>query len=301
MSMYMKVRKIDNHWYADIRFGGKRYRKKSPEDSRKGAEAFGHLLMQKLLSGELLEKPKAEEEKFFEDFIKEWFKLHVLVNCKYSDQLTKTSVVRIHLVPFFGMMKLKDITTKSVEQFKRQQMATGNLDPKTINNHIGVLSKILHCAVEWGYLETLPIMKRLKTQTKEMRYLSEKECQKLLADRVEPQWTFMVFIALNTGMRLGELRGLRWEAIDFDQHTITVSKSIVRGRVTSPKNHKIRVIPMMPALDNVLFAMRKDSGWVFDQSDNDLNVAKRAADGLKRLCKRAGVKHIGWHALRHTF
>ncbi len=296
----MAVRKIDGHWYADIRFGRLRFRKKSPEDSRRGAEAFEHLLKQKLLSKGSLEDPKTEKERTFEEFSKEWFKLYVLVNCKYSDQLTKESLIRVHLVPFFGKMKLKEITSKSVEQFKRQQSTT-DLDPKTINNHLGVLSKILRTAVEWGDLDTIPFIKRLKTQVKEVPFLTDEECSKLLTDMVEPQWTFMFFVGLNTGMRLGELRGLRWEAIDFNQHTITVKQSIVRGRITSPKNHKTRVIPMTPILDNTLFAMRQTSGWVFNQTDDDLNVAKRAADGLARMCKRNGIERIGWHRLRHTF
>ena len=58
---------------------------------------------------------------------------------------------------------------------------------------------------------------------------------------------------------------------------------------------------MTKRLDDTLYAIKQPYGWVFDQPDDDLNVAKRAADGLARMCKRVGIKRIGWHVLRHTF
>lgn len=298
----MAVRKLKNNrvWYVDICHNRRRYRRKSPINSKRGAETYEHELMLKLLSGKSLDAVEPEKENSFETFSHEWYTTYVLVNSKYSYQLSIKNTLDVHLIPFFGKMKLREITSKSIEQFKRKQITLG-LNPKTINNHLGALSKILHSAVEWNELDTIPVMKPLKGLSKETRTLTDEECSRLLSDHTAPVWRLMVLVGLNTGLRLGELSGLRWENIDFDQHTINVKQSIVRGRITSPKNHKSRIIPMTKTLDDVLYAIKKSSGWVFEQSDDDLNVAKRAADGLARMCKRAGIKRIGWHALRHTF
>lgn len=300
MKMYMAASKFRGSWCADFRLNRKRYRLKSPDNSKRGAEAYERFLLQKLLKGESLEEQMKKKENLFKDFSQEWYKTYVMVNSKYSYQLSIRNTLDVHLIPFFGKMSLKEITSKSIEQFKRKQLTLG-LNPKTINNHLGALSKMLHSAIEWGELDTIPVMKPLKGLSKETRTLSDEECVRLLSDHTAPIWRLMAFVGLNTGMRLGELSGLRWECIDFDQHTINVRQSIVRGRITSPKNHKTRTIAMTKRLDDALYAIRRPSGWVFDQSDDDLNVAKRAADGLARMCKRVGIPRIGWHVLRHTF
>jgi integrase len=301
MSMNMAVRKLNKvqAWYVDICYERKRYRLKSPINSKRDAETYEHEIMEKLLAGKPLTS-EPEKENSFEVFSQEWYTTYVLVNSKYSYQLSIKNTLDVHLKPYFGKMKLQEITSKTIEQFKRKQLTLG-LNPKTINNHLGALSKMLHSAVEWGELDTIPVMKALKGLSKETRTLTDEECARLLSDHTDPTWRLMVLVGLNTGCRLGELSGLRWENIDFEQHTINVKQSIVRGRITSPKNHKSRILPMTKLLDNTLYAIKKPSGWVFEQSDNDLNIAKRAADGLARMCRRANIKRIGWHALRHTF
>ncbi|HAU65997.1 TPA: site-specific integrase [Candidatus Uhrbacteria bacterium] len=301
MRMTMAARKIDGFWYIDFRFNRTRYRKKSPENSRRGAEAYEHTLVQTLLSGQSLNDTQAKQkERTFSEFTHEWFKIYVLTNNKLSEQQSKEAILRLHLTPYFGKMKLKEITSRAIEQFKRAQQADG-FHPKTINNQIAVISKILHSAVEWGDLENIPVMKRLKVPTKKIRFLNEGEYKNILLDQGEPFWNRMVTVAIFTGMRMGELFGLQWEDIDFEQHLLHVRRSIVRGELTTPKNHQSRIIPIAKNLDDLLYRFRQKRGLVFDQANGQPITPRQAVCGLWRMCKRSGIEKIGWHVLRHTF
>lgn len=296
----MSVRKIKTSWWVDVRVDGVRYRKRSPVATKQGAQEYELLLMRQLMDPSPPPKPVAGARRFA-DFIDEWLEVYVKPNCKYSDQRTKAQTLRLHLLPAFGRLPLSEITSKRIEEFKRGQIAK-HLNPKTINNHLGVLSKALHSAAEWGELDVLPLIKPLKVPPKEMKFLASEHCARLLSDQQEPVWTFAVSLALNTGMRLGELMGLRWEHVNLDRATITVVQSIVDGRITTPKNHKSRTIPMSATLRQEMSHWWRPEGWVVPRtSAEELRVSKRAADGLARMCRRVGLARIGWHALRHTF
>lgn len=291
------VRKRKNVWYTDFRFEGKRIRKRSPENSKRGAEAYAKLLMSRLISGEPLEKRK---EKTLTAFADEWYTTYAIPNNKYSEQRSKESVIRLHLKPFFGKTELRAISSKHIEQFKAKQQAKG-LSPKTINNHLAVLSKMFHCAVEWGDMEVIPLIKRLNVPVKPIKFLTEEECQLLLSDHTEPLWRNMVYVALNTGMRMGELKGLRWEDINFKQGVIHVRRNVVRERITTPKSNKTRMIPMITHLDEYLYTSRQKEGYVFEIEEDKPLTDKECVGGLWRLGKRAGMEKFGWHRLRHTF
>ena len=273
---------------------------KSPENSKRGAEAYESILRAKLARGESLDCNPTLDGKTFEDFSEEWFDTYVMVNNKLSEQQSKESILRLHLVPFLGKLELKDITAREVEAFKVAQQRKG-FHPKTVNNQLAVLSKLLRCAVEWGELTSCPIIKRLKTPPSKMDYLTEEECGRLLSDRTEPQWHQMAISGVNTGMRLGELLGLCWENVDFERGMVHVRRSMVRGELTSPKNHRARTIPMTERLKGELFPFQKKHGLLFKKANGMPLEPHLAVAAIRRMCKRSGLRRIGWHTLRHTF
>jgi len=152
--MYMAVIKnkhtTNNKWFIDIRYQGKRYRKKSPENSRNGALAFERLIMQKLVKGENPFVKKVQKEvEVFEKFAWKWHEVYVKNNCKISGVRGRASILNKHLIPFFGKKKLDLITSLNIEEFKALNKNKG-LANKTINEHITVLNTILKFAVEWS-------------------------------------------------------------------------------------------------------------------------------------------------------
>jgi len=176
------------------------------------------------------------------------------------------------------------------------------LAAKTVNTHVGILMKCLRTAVDWERIAACPSVKPLKTTTPPFDFLTTDESERLIAAAAaEPHYHSMVLVALRTGMRLGELLALGWEDMSFENRTITVCRSITRGIVGTPKSHKIRHIPMTDDVFATLSQMRKPSGKVWPGRGGTFHDYKAVYSALNRVREGAGVRHIGWHVLRHSF
>ena len=181
----MSVRKIKNSWWIDFRAEYIRYRKRSPENSKAGAEAYEALLRQKLARGEPIEKTilTSKQEQLFERFVRRWFDDYVVSNNKYSEQRTKRYILDASLVPFFGKTLVGQITTYDIERYKAHT-AKSRVTNKTINNRLTVLKKCLTMAYEWLELEGVPPkITWLKCAPCRTDYLTPEECEMLLTDR----------------------------------------------------------------------------------------------------------------------
>lgn len=298
----MSARKFRNSWWTDFRYKGERYRFRSPENSKAGAQAYEAALRQKLARGEKLKKEVhgKESDKRFERFASLWFDRYVRVNNKPSEQRIKESILRMYLLPFFSGRLLAEIKNQDIEAYKAFALKRG-VSGKTVNNQLVVLGKLLRSAQEWGLLEIVPRIVRLKVTSQRLDYLSEDECRQILGCPMEPEWRLMILLALRTGMRLGELLGLDWSDINFGLNLLTVRRSIVEGIVGTPKNHRERHIPLTPGLRDDLWKVRKPIGWVFRREDGSALVHWHATTALRRACRQIGLHRIGWHTFRHTF
>ncbi|MBN9309664.1 site-specific integrase [Devosia sp.] len=300
----MTVRKLKNSWWVDFRFDHVRHRKRSPENSKAGAQAYEIQLRRRLALGEPLTTGEraAEMAQTFEAFAWQWFEDYVVPNNKPWERLAKTHILRSSLVPFFGRMRIVDISKRDIEQYKAWTARQG-VSNKTINNRLAVLRKCLGTAYEWlGLKGTPPAATWLKNAPLTTSYLTEEEAARLLAhaDGIVRE---MIMLALRTGMRQGELKGLQWSSINWETRILTVqhSKSDLSDDLETPKSNRLRFIPMHRDVQDLLFARRRPSGYVFLDANGrpfDRQVLRRR---LLDVCDRAGLRPIGWHALRHTF
>jgi integrase len=294
----MGVRKRNNKWWVDFCFNRSRYRRPSPENSRAGALAWELVLKQKLARGEPLD-PEREKTTTFKDFAQDWFETYVKNNNKHSEILSKEKILRVHLIPYFGSMKLDEIKNLDIEKYKAKKIQ-GKLSPKTINNHLTVFRKACQCALDWGAAKACPTVKRLKTPSQKYDFLTPEECRNLLA-AADEIYRDMIMVALGTGLRFGELIALSWEDVDFKTGDLTIRQSYAMGVLGSTKSDRIRHIPISDSVRHTLYRMRKDDGFVFtDTEGNPLNQC-RCVYRLYAICKKAGLRKIGWHTLRHTF
>ncbi len=256
----MGVRKRHNKWWVDFCFDRTRYRRPSPENSKAGALAWELILKQRLARGEPLD-PQKEETSTFKQFARDWFETYVKNNNKHSEIVSKEMILRVHLVPYFGLMNLDRLNNLHIERYKAQKIA-GGLSAKTINNHLAVLKKAFECALEWDAVKTYPIIKRLKVPPQKYDFLTGEEFRRLLATS-EGSWHGMIAVALGTGLRFGELIALTWEDIDFKTGELTIRQAYARGVLGSTKSNRIRHIPMSASVRAALFPMRKSEGLVF--------------------------------------
>jgi integrase len=297
----MAVRKIRNTWWVDFRFKRDRLRKRSPENSRAGAMEYEAMIRQKLARGESLEPaPAPTPSPTFAAFSAEWLEVYVRTNNKPSVQESEARILRIHLVPFFGKMRLNKIEHIDIERYKAEKLADG-LKTKTINNHLGILAKCLNTAVEWKQ-DLNPIrIKRLRTPTPPFKFLTPTDSACLLAAWESHMWQAMAQVALHTGLRLGELFGLRWQDIDFDNRQLTVRQSIVNGIVGVPKNYRERTVPLTGNVIAALKILPHRGELAFTRENGEALTRGMAQNAILHACRKAGIQQIGWHTLRHTF
>jgi len=169
-----------------------------------------------------------------------------------------------------------------------------------------VLSKLLRYAEECEVIDRVPRIKMPRVPQADYDFLSFKEAERLLkAAEGRPAWRAMIFTALKTGLRFGELCELRWTDVDLVAGRMLVKRSFFRGYVTTPKNGKSREMPLSPATVRVLKDHRGlkhlKGGLVFCKPDGGRRIHRRADVMLKRICREAELREIGWHVLRHTF
>lgn len=209
-------------------------------------------------------------------------------------------ILRKHLNPFFGKKFLDEITKKDIKVYRSKKLQAGYAK-KTVNNHLAVLSKILNEAEEEDLILHAPRVKQLKTPPSTFDFLTVEESN-VLIDSAEDEWKTMILLALRTGLRQGELLGLQWKDVNFEKGFISVQRSLHRGRIGSPKSNKGRVVPLSDeAVDALIAHKHSKSHFVFCQKNGDPLSDGKCKSPLKRAVKRAELRNVGWHMLRHTF
>ena len=118
------------------------------------------------------------------------------------------------------------------------------------------------------------------------------------------EWYAAVCLAGDAGLRVGEVKALRWrEDADLVAGTITVNQQIRHGLVGTPKGRTRRVVPMTPRLRDALKALEvvRTGNVLCNAADGSPVSDSQARDAMYRICKLAGLPERGWHLLRHSF
>jgi integrase len=227
---------------------------------------------------------------------------------------------RNHLVPFFGRLRLRDLTAAHIRAFKARKIEEG-LNPNTVGVMQGVLSTALNQAVDDGLVPSNPasrVKKAVKREQASMRSLSPQEASRLLRTAVGTRDEALLTLALRTGMRQGELAALRWEDVELgSKPTITVRRSAdtrTKTRVSTTKTGKERKVRIGPRTVEVLKAHRArqleermaatswtDPGLVFPNTKGKIRRRDSVVLSLRRLLEEAGLPvGVRFHDLRHT-
>jgi integrase len=202
------------------------------------------------------------------------------------------------LINMFGKRRLSDLTAWDAERLKTEM--SGKKRPATVNRILGNAKHMLAMATKWGILAKNPFAgvgllrvptmpERILQPDEETRLL--KACEEVRAPHLRP----IVVLALNTGMRKGEILSLQWSQLDLVNRSIHVEN----GKTTLSD----RRIPMNDAVFENIIALRKNrqGNLVFPiprktgQRFVDLKTAFRSA------VARSGIAHLRFHDLRHSF
>ena len=301
----MAARKLGASWWADFRFNFRRYRKRAPLNTKGGAQAYETFLRGELAKRGSLEhlRPKPREAKpvTFGEFTERWMRDYVATNNKASERYAKKCMFGAHLVPAFGTQTLAEVTSARVEQYKAEKIRAG-LAPKSVNNQLTMLRMCLRCAVEWGELDHLPVIRCLRTPPPHYRVLSIDEERALLAAApVGERWHTMILLALRTGMRYCEIGALHWEDVDLGpEPRLTVRRAVVRRVFDTTKTNRVRYVPLPRDAAEALARFPREGALVFMAHGRDV-AHYEARDALTRITRCAGIPRHGWHVFRHTY
>lgn len=298
----MPVRKIKGSWWVDFSWKFERYRKRSPVNTRAGAQEYELLLRNEIAAHDSLDHldPKNRPtEPTFAEFAKRWLIEYVDVENKPSERKSKRAKLRANILPSLGRLRLSEITMSRISELKRLLLSRG-LSAKTVNNHLTILRRMLRAAVEDEVLVTLPNIRFLKTEPPKMSFLSVDEAERLIVGTEPSVWRVMVIFALRTGLRASELIALDWEDVDLERGVVCVRRGDVQGAVSSTKSNRIRYVPVPSDAMAILRTLPARQGRVFSFLGKPI-AYNTALKHLQRSCVRAGIRKVGWHTLRHTY
>jgi integrase len=244
-------------------------------------------------------------KKLFSEFVDETFLPWSTANKRSYREDDQRSVT---LKAFFGEKQLRDIKPMMIEKFKRERLATPTKhdtedrprprSPASVNRDLACLSKILSMAFDNELVDSNPMrrVRLLKENGSRERFITAAEEVKLFArltgrrDHIRS----VVTVALNTGMRRGEILDLQWEHVNFIARTIFIARS---------KTGKTRTIPMNDIVFAELKALKQDAGtrdFVFSVSKTGVNIDS-IKTGWRNACAAAGLVDLRFHDTRHTF
>jgi len=299
---------------VDIRFtypDGTPYRRriKAPVESKSAAKRWGEARERELLtrpSPVFLKQQENERKEVptLKEFCPRFIDGYARANRqKASTVFTKERILELHLVPALGRRKLDCITNEDVAHLKA---SFASFAPKTINNVLNVLSKLLNVAVEWGVIERRPCnIKLLKTITPIMSFYEDDQYERLVgaAKKIDGRVHLMVLLGGDAGLRRGEIAALKQCDVDARRNQLHVQRAAWRGLEDSPKGGRGRIIPMTDALASALTANRHLRGpYVLCEDGGKPADENLLQDWMEQATRRAGLNVTrSLHILRHTF
>src|SRR6267142_5521517 len=243
------------------------------------------------------------------EFVRAEWKPNAALALKKSSMRIYGYQLEKHIFPALGSMSLRDSHRAQIEACLSRLKQNGHAT-STLRSVRATFSTILQSAVEHGYVEKNPahgIRIREADTKKELRFYSPAEIRKLLAVLTEPCRT-VVSIGVLTGLRIGEILGLRWKRVDLLRCTIEVAETYSSGEFGSPKTKSsYRVIPISSALRGILenhHASAKSTSpedLVFQTTKGTpLNAKNLYNRELAPACDRIEQPRISWHSFRHA-
>jgi integrase len=219
------------------------------------------------------------------------------------------SILNAHLLQEFGEHRLEDITTDQVEQWSARLAASGTVNNRTRLKILTVLHGLMKRAKRVWKLPHNPIgdvEKPIQHRSTEMEVFSVEEIHALTRAASCEQDAAIFLTAAFTGLRRGELVALRWRDVDFPRRHIRVTASYTERALTTPKSGKVRSVPLAPLVAEALARL----ATTYDPAPDDLVFpgplggyldASALYRRYKTALKRAGLRDLRFHDLRHTF
>lgn len=256
--------------------------------------------------------------------VREWFDIWVndyLGDIKVQTRTSYGAVVKNHIIPSLGAVKLQALTGTQIQNFYKKKQE--EVSAKTVKNIHGILHKGLQQALELGYIKFNPsdACKIPRVEKKEIQPLDDVQIREFLQAIENTQYKRVYLVDLFTGMRQGEILGLPWDCVDFKKGTIRIRQQLILNReikqyqLAPIKNDKPRTITVAPFVMDVLREQksaqdqqRKAAGEYWEELGlvftNDAGYPLRQATvrhEFKNIVRAIGLPDTRFHDLRHSY
>jgi integrase len=318
-----QIRKRGSSWCVVLYLGrrpetGKKAYKWITYPSRREAEAALPKWLGQMGAGSTLPSPRLTVGSFLDQWSHDYVEglPSPVTRRNYRD------IVRVHLLPALGNVPLARLNPQIIQMYVSQKLGQGQ-NATSVQCHFAVLREALGHAVRWGLLARNPTdsVDPPRRRRRDMHVWDEEQVRLFLAEaRRSSQHYCLYLTAILTGMRQGELLGLRWSDIDFVLGTASIQQTIYRlggtilfkepktagGRrsvalpaplIDALREHKLGQAQMQRALG----IEYENHGLVFCQPNGKpLHAHNIAQRDFRRVIKRAHLPRIRFHDLRHT-
>ena len=261
------------------------------------------------------------------DYLDRWLEDYARPNVSGKTFERYEEIVRLHLKPALGHHTLSKLQPLHIALYYSEALASGRTDgsgglsARSVLHHHRVLRAALHQAVKWLLLPRNPAdaVDPPRPKHREMRALDEAATAKLLRAASESRLSLPVLLAVTTGLRRGEILGLRWQDIDFEKSSLAVRQSLEQTRdglaFKQPKTSKGRRVVALPGLavdalkqhkvrqattKLALGAAYQDHDLVCARDDGSPWPPDTFSSAFVALMRRADVPTVRFHDLRHT-
>lgn len=254
-------------------------------------------------------------------YLERWLADSVRDTVKATTYETYERLMRLHLVPALRRLKLKNLTPAHVRGLYREKLDSG-LSASSVQRVHALLHKALQQAVNDGLVprNVTEAVRAPKQSRKEIPTLTREQARAFLEAAKGDRLETLYVLAIHTGLRQGELLGLKWDDVDLDRGTLQVRRILSAAKdgptFTAPKNNQGRSVRLTAQAVQGLRDHRKrqvedrlrhaalwqDHGLVFTTLvGTPLNRHNVFSRSFKPLLRRASLPDIPFHALRHSF
>lgn len=212
----------------------------------------------------------------------------------------KETLLKLHLVPFFGNTPISKISTHDIDRYKKSRLeAEIPAKPATVNRELGVVSHLFTMAEEWKWIQTRPVkIKLLKVEPSRLIYLTADQAARLVEaashDENYHVYPFIV-IGLETGMRKQEILSMKREDVDTENRIIFIPKAKAGMR------EQPITAGLADYLKRYIDNLKGSSPWLFPCSASKTGHTVAIEKPFRRVVTAAGLPpEVCRHTLRHT-
>ncbi len=254
----------------------------------------------------------------FGEWIDFWYQYFSSPKLRPTTQATYENRIYGHIIPSIGKIPLSKLTQNDLQQFYAKLKRTGRktnvelkgtgVSDRMVRSCHALCRSSLEKAVEEGLITRNPSIgcKLPPKKNGEMKVLTQTEIVRLLNQAYDEGYYEMFLLELTTGMRRGEILGLKWRDLNLETGELNIKRQLTTKGISVPKTKSsIRTILLPPDMLELLREMKKTAkyDWIFPspvkegEPRNPTAITKR----FRIMLERAHCKHVRFHDLRHTF